>query len=134
MTEKENSAVEAYGDALTRPFWEAARRHELLIQYCPDSDRYQFYPRPFDLATGSDNVEWVAARGTGVVHSLTTVHLPVSELLEPPYVVALIELDEGVRMVANIVEGECAIGDRVEVTWYERDGLPPLPMFRPASE
>lgn len=134
MTNENESTVEAYGDALTKPFWDAAGRHELLIQYCPESDRYQFYPRPYDLATGSDNVEWVAAMGTGFVHSMTTVHLPVSELLEPPYVVALVELDEGVRMVANIVDGQCAIGDRVEVTWHERDGLPPLPMFRPANE
>ncbi|HLT21621.1 MAG TPA: Zn-ribbon domain-containing OB-fold protein [Thermomicrobiales bacterium] len=132
MTESNN---ETYGDALTRPFWEAARQHKLLIQYCPDSDRYQFYPRPFDLATGSENVEWVEAKGTGVVHSMTTVHLKVSNLLEPPYVVALVELDEGVRMTTNIIGGECEIGDRVELTWFERDdGLPPLPMFRPVQQ
>ena len=126
--------VESYGDAITKPFWDAARERKLLIQYCPDSDRYQFYPRPYDLATGSDNVQWVEASGTGVVHSMTTVHLKVSELLEPPYVVALIELDEGVRMTANVIDGPCHIGDRVEVTWHERDGLPPLPMFRPVNQ
>ena len=132
MTESNN---ETYGDALTRPFWEAARQHKLLIQYCPDSDRCQFYPRPFDLATGFGNVEWVEAKGTGVVHSMTTVHLKVSNLLEPPYVVALVELDEGVRMTTNIIGGECEIGDRVELTWFERDdGLPPLPMFRPVQQ
>ena len=134
MTDTDNNTQQAYGDAITRPFWDAAREHRLLIQYCPDSDSYQFYPRPYDLQSGSDNVQWVEAKGTGIVHSMTTIHLKVSDILEPPYVVALIELDEGVRMLANIIDGECAIGDAVEVAWFERDGLPPLPMFRPRNQ
>jgi uncharacterized OB-fold protein len=128
-----NDEGTGYGDAITQPFWAAAERHELLLQYCPDSERYQFYPRPFDLATGSDNVEWVKAKGTGTVYSLARVHLGVSELLEPPYVIAVVELDEGVRMTTNIINGECQIGDRVELTWHEREGLPPLPMFQPIA-
>lgn len=128
-----NGQEVGYGDAITQPFWAGAQRRELLLQYCPDSKRYQFYPRPFDLETGSDNVEWVAAKGTGTIYSMATVHLGVSELLEPPYVIAVVELDEGVRMTTNIVGGECSIGDRVEVTWHEREGLPPLPMFRPVG-
>jgi hypothetical protein len=118
---------------LTIPFWDAAERHELLIQYCPDSGRYQFYPRPFDLETGSDNVEWVQAKGTGTVYSLTEVHLKILDELDPPYQVAIVELDEGPRLLSNIVNGEAKIGDRVQVTWREREDAPPLPVFEPIA-
>jgi hypothetical protein len=74
-------------------------------------------------------VEWVPAAGTGTVHAATTVHMQVLPELEPPYVVALVELDEGPRLVTNLVEPAPAIGDRVELRWRERSDAPPLPVF-----
>jgi uncharacterized OB-fold protein len=50
------------------------------------------------------------------------------ELL-PPYQVAIVELDEGPRLLAGIVGGDGSIGNRVEIRWRERENLPPLPMF-----
>jgi len=123
-----------YGDPLTIPFWEAARRHELLLQRCADCGGWQFYPRPFCLRCGSAAVGWARASGAGTVHSQTTVHLKVIPELDPPYVVALIRLDEGPLFTANVVGAPTAIGDRVTVAWRERGALPPLPVFRRLDE
>jgi uncharacterized OB-fold protein len=122
----------AAGDPLSAPFWDAASRGELIIQRCSDCGQYQFYPRPFCLACQSDNVSWTPASGAGTIYSQTTVHIQVRPELTPPYTVAIVELDEGPRLTAIIVNGETQIGDRVRVTWRERDGLPPLPVFEPA--
>jgi uncharacterized OB-fold protein len=58
-------------------------------------------------------------------------HIPTGPGFEPPYPVALVELDEGPRMLTNIVNGEAAMGDRVRLAWKEREGAPPLPVFEP---
>jgi uncharacterized OB-fold protein len=123
-----------YGDPLTAPFWEAAARREFVVQRCQTCGRHQFYPRPYCLACQSDGVVWVAAKGHGTVYSMTTVHLAVAPELTPPYIVAIVELDEGPRVMTNIVGGPCRIGDRVRVDWQERRGAPPLPVFRPVGE
>ena len=78
-------------------------------------------------------MEWVASKGTGTVYSLTTVNVPVIPELEPPYTVALVQLDEGPRMTTNIVGGVCGIGDRVRVVWRDRPEMPPLPVFEPIA-
>jgi uncharacterized OB-fold protein len=125
---------EMYGDPLSAPFWEAAQQRKLIIQRCRSCGGSQFYPRPFCLTCQSDAVDWVDALGTGAVYSVTTVRVNVRPELSPPYQVAIVELDEGPRMLAAIVGGECRIGDRVEVGWQERIHGPPLPVFgRPGS-
>jgi uncharacterized OB-fold protein len=63
---------------------------------------------------------------------MTEVHVKISPDFEPPYVVALVELDEGPRMVGNIVDGEAGIGDRVKLMWRNREDAPPLPVWTPA--
>lgn len=128
-----DAASRPYGDALTAPFWAAARRHELLLQRCSDCGRYQFYPRPFCLACGSDAVEWSRASGAGRVYSSTTVRIQASPDHEPPYGVGLIELDEGVRLLSSL-PAECPIGTRVRVAWKAREPDPPLPVFEPVDE
>ncbi len=139
MTERQARARSAgappsYGDALTAPFWEATVRGELAIQRCRVCGAHQFYPRPFCLACDSTELVWVTAAGTGTVYSMTTVRMQVSPELEPPYIVAIVQLDEGPRLMTNIVDGMCRIGDRVQVAWLKRRDAPPLPVFRPASD
>ena len=131
-------AAGEYGDALTTPFWEGAREGRLLVQRCLGCGHRQFYPRPLCLECESLDVGWVEAAGTGSVYSLTTVHLAVTPELDPPYVVAVVELDEGPRLLTRLVDGEgnaladgASIGDRVVVSWHPREGAPPLPLFRP---
>lgn len=125
-------------DGVTRPFWEAAGRGELLIQRCPACGHRQFYPRPLCTACGGDP-EWERASGRGVVHTFTVVRQfaarPFRDQL--PYVVAMIELDEGVRMMGNVTG--CAVED-VEIDMAveayavrTEDGLG-VPFWRPASD
>jgi uncharacterized OB-fold protein len=123
------------GDPTTAELWLAARQHRLMVQRCRSCGGHQLYPRPFCLACHGLDLELVEARGQATVYSKTTIRIPVIPELEPPYVVAIVELDEGPRLVTNLVGPEPGIGERVEVTWRERDELPPLPVFRrPATE
>jgi uncharacterized OB-fold protein len=123
-----------------RPYWEAALRHKLLIQRCMTCGRHQFYPRPFCLACSDERIEWVESAGQGTIYSATTVFMAVLPELEPPYVVAVVELDEGPRITTNIVGPDgipenCQIGSRVWLAWRDRGtgSLPPLPVFTPGQ-
>jgi uncharacterized OB-fold protein len=100
---------------ITQPFWDAAKRHELVIPRCPSCNRYFWYPReacPHCLQPGW---EWAAVSGKGRLHTFTIVRQPAHPAfnLDVPYVYAVVQLDEGVRMISNVVE--CAIPDDVRV-------------------
>ncbi len=116
-------------DPISVPFWEAATRHQLLIQRCRDCGSHQFYPRLFCLACLGENVEWVPASGTGTIYALTTVRIKVASDLIPPYEVALVTLDEGPRFLARLEGMQHRIGDRVHVVWQDRLDAPPLPLL-----
>lgn len=122
-----------YGDPLTGPFWAGAEAGELRLPRCSGCGLFAWYPRPFCLSCGADDFAWVAVSGSGTIHSQVVVRVAVTPELEPPYVVALVDLDEGPRFLAGIVAsiGATAIGDRVRLCWRERPGSPPLPMFEP---
>lgn len=118
-------------DPTTERFWSACAEHRLLIQHCRACGKHQFYPRPFCLACESNDLEWVESEGRGTVYSVTTIRLPVTPELGPPYSVALVDLDEGPRLLTSIEDTDAArIADRVAIAWRERSGLPPLPVFR----
>jgi uncharacterized protein len=76
-------------------------------------------------------LEWVEAAGTGTIYSVTTVRIPVVEDLKPPYFLALVDIDEGPRLLTNIEGDVASIGDRVRIAWRSRGSLPPLPIFKP---
>jgi uncharacterized protein len=119
------------------PFWEATKHHTLLLQYDPVAGRYQFFPRPASIFSGRRNLEWRAAAGTGSVYTFTIVHrapLPAFAA-RTPYVVASIELDEGVRIMAQIVDcpaEDVRIGMRVRLAWEPR-GEYNVAVFAPAA-
>ena len=117
-----------FGDPVTWPFWDGASRRELLLQRCRKCRTFQFYPRLFCLACDTLSPEWVVAQGRGTVYAKTTVHISVLEALQPPYDVGIVALDEGPRIVSNLI-GSPAIGDAVRVVWRDRGTLPPLPIF-----
>lgn len=119
----------AFGSPLTMPFWEGARRHELMAQYSPSADRWQFYPRPFLMPTGEHDLEWRALAGTGNIYALTTVRRALMGAMQVPYVVVLVDLDEGVRMLSRCLSPDCSVGDRVRVAWEPRGEDPPYPVF-----
>lgn len=119
-------------------FFEAAAQGRLELQRCDSCERVWFYPRPSCVACGAERYHWVAASGRGRVHSYSTVHRAPSPAFRAlvPYVLALIDLDEGPRMMANIVGDdalEVAIGDAVEVTFEDRGEGRKLPQFRRAQ-
>ena len=90
----------------SEPFFDAAREGRLLIQQCTACGEHQFYPRKICIHCGSPDVEWVEASGTGTVHTFTVIHqqgMP-GWRDEVPYVAAIIDLEEGVRMTSNVVE------------------------------
>lgn len=120
----------------TKPFWDAARQGKLLIQYCKDTGRPQFLPRPVSLATGRRNLEWREASGRGKVYSWTVTYSawPGHED-RVPYVCALVELDEGVRMLANLAHckfEDISIGMPVKVCWERLSEEINYPAFEPA--
>ncbi len=124
--------------AETAAYWEGCRKHQLLIQRCTQCGRYQFYPRIICTACMSDGVEWVQASGHGRVLSFTVIHRAVSAAYkaEVPYVLALIELDEGPTMMSNVVELDpesVAIGLPVEVTFEDWSDEITIPKFRPSG-
>jgi uncharacterized OB-fold protein len=121
-------------DAFERPFFEAAARGELLYQRCPACGPVQFYPRAVCTACGADP-EWAQASGRGEVHTYTIVRQngmpPFAD--ELPYVVAIVELPEGVRMMGNLtgcaVE-EVGVGTKVEAYAVEFEPGLALPFWR----
>lgn len=122
---------------LSEPYWQAARRHELLIQSCRRCGTHIFYPRYNCTDCGSRDLEWVRPSGRGTVYSFTVARRPTHPGLADrvPYVIAIVELEEGPRMTTNIVDCDpdrVAIGMPVEVT-FEDSGEISLPMFRPTG-
>jgi len=126
-------------DPLTTPFWEGCHRHELLIQHCLACGSRRFPPGPVCLECRSDQAEWRPARGLATVFSWIVVRHPIPAEVyasEVPYVVALVDLEEGVRMVTNIIG--CApeavtAGMRLEVVYKDVNETVTLPQFRPVG-
>jgi uncharacterized OB-fold protein len=123
-------------NADSRPYWEGARQGKLLLQRCGDCGMLRFFPRHLCTACGSDRTEWTEASGRGTVHSFTIVHRAAFPEFQArtPYVVALIDLEEGPRMMTNIVGDDAlgvAIGDAVVVVFEARgtEGAK-VPQFR----
>jgi uncharacterized OB-fold protein len=92
-------------DELTQPYWDAAADGRLLIQRCSACERHQWYPRAHCVVCGAADPDWVQAKGTGRLHTFTVLQkTPNPEFQgDLPYVLAIVELDEGVRVSANVV-------------------------------
>jgi uncharacterized OB-fold protein len=124
-------------DNVSAPYWEAAARGELLIQRCPDCGRRQFYPRAVCTGCGGDP-EWERASGRGAVHTFTVVRQSYAKPFrdELPYVVAMIELDEGPMLMSNVTDcpvHDVRIGLLVEAHFVPAAENIGVPFFRPAS-
>ena len=124
-------------DEESRGFWEALVRHELYVQRCRACGTTRFYPRAVCTACPGGDTEWVRASGRGTVYSFTVTHQNQAPGFreELPYVLAIVELDEGVRLMTNVVG--CApeavrIGMPVEVVFDDVTPEVTLAKFRPA--
>ena len=125
-------------DAESEPYWAGAREGRLMIQRCGRTGRCFLYAHR--LAPGADeaDISWIEAAGAGTVYSFTICHAPAGPAFrgETPYVVACIELDEGARLVSNLVTGDVDavhIGQRVKVFFDKVSEDLTIPKFRPAG-
>ncbi len=121
----------------TKHFWEGAKTGKLLLQRCGDTGKAYFPPRPFSPYTGTRNVEVFEASGRGTLHSYVIHHRPVPGF-KPPYAIAVVELEEGPRMMTNIIDcpqtPEALVLDMpLEVAFVPMDDSISLPLFRPAK-
>ncbi len=119
---------------ITQAYWDAAKENRLLIQQCASCGKHQFYPREFCVSCLSEDIKWVPSKGKGRVYTYTVNHRPANAALSErvPYVVAAVDLDEGVRMIANIVDkpvDQVKIGSRVEVRFEKLNDEITLPQF-----
>jgi uncharacterized OB-fold protein len=120
------------------PFWEAAKRHELMMPRCRLCDRLFFYPREVCPVCLRSEIDWVTLSGRGRLHSFTVIHQPANPAFrdDVPYVYALVQLEEGPRMISNVVD--CPPGDvRIDMPLVAVfDDVTPevtLVKFKPAS-
>lgn len=122
----------------TRHFWDGARAGELRLQRCADCARAYFPPRPFCPHCGSDEIEVFRASGRATLYSYVIHHRPVPGFT-PPYAIAVVQLEEGPRMMTNLVDvaqtPEALVLDMpLEVTFQKQDDHISLPVFRPAGK
>ena len=125
-------------DEESKGFWEACQRHELYVQRCGDCGALRYYPRALCPTCLSDRVEWIRCSGRGTVYTFTATHQNQAAGFRDalPYVLAYVELDEGVRMLTNIVG--CApeavrIGMPVRVVFEDATADITLPKFEPIA-
>jgi uncharacterized OB-fold protein len=115
-------------------YWKACNDHRLLLQKCRACATVQFPFRVLCTTCGSRDVESVEAAGTGVVYSYTVVHRSPDPIFQPyiPYVVAHVDLDEGPRMMTNLLvpPADAACGVKVAVE-FDDDNEQSFPVFRP---
>ena len=120
----------------TEPYWAAAAEGRLLVMRCDECDRFYHPPRARCPDCLSENTEWTEASGEGEIyaHSVTRQTGPPYDEATP-YVVAYVELEEGPRMLTNVVTDEpeaLSVGQSVEVVFHETDdGEYAIPRFRP---
>lgn len=121
--------------AFSEPYWQGTREKKLMLQYCRKSGHYQFYPRPVSIFTGTRDYEWREVSGRGQVFSWTVAHmarLPFAG--HTPFLVATVTLDEGVNLIANLINcplDQVAIGLRVRATWAPLPDGTNLLLFEP---
>jgi uncharacterized OB-fold protein len=121
----------------TQHFWDGTKDGELRLQRCGDCEKVYFPPRPFCPACGSRNVGVFKASGKAKLHSYVIHHRKVPGFT-PPYAIAVVELEEGPRMMTNIVDcpqtPEALVLDMaLDVVFEPMDDKITLPLFRPAK-
>ena len=124
-------------NADSRFFWEGVEKRELRIQRCGGCGRLCHPPRP--MCPGCRSLEWdhVVSSGRGEVYSFVVHHHPPVYGFETPFAVALVELEEGTRMVGNVAglpADEVRVGLPVEVEYVRVQDQWTLPSWRPREE
>jgi uncharacterized protein len=106
----------------TEPFWAATARGELIIQRCGRDQHYEWTPQNACSHCLHESLEWTRVSGKGRLYSYSVVHRPASSDFQAPYVVAIVELDEGPMMLTRLVgieEAELDIGMGLQVEFVK---------------
>jgi uncharacterized protein len=121
-----------------KPFWDATAEGRLMLPRCQDCQAVIWFPRPFCPECASTNISWFQATGRGTVYSYTINRRGAADLPEyrnaGVYVLAYVELEEGPRVMTNIVECDpdnVRIGQAVEVVFHDTGQESALPRFKP---
>jgi uncharacterized OB-fold protein len=134
-----NILQETFADAMTQPFWDAAKADRLAVPRCAQCGTFRLPPFPLCYACQSEDVEWVELPGTGTVYTYTVVRHPLHPDLGAvcPYISGVVELDgtqgEGARMLVNIIDcdpEEISIGTRVRIVFDHVNEEMSTPRFR----
>lgn len=124
----------------SRPFWEAAKDHRLVLPLCGDCGKYHYYPRLVCPHCGSRDISFAPVSGRGAVYAFSIQYRAQGPgwTGETPYVTALIDLEEGPRMLSNLIEvepdpGTVRCGMHVEVVFDDVTPEITLPKFKPVE-
>ena len=120
----------------TQPYWDAAAEGELRIQRCEECETARGYPLSSCPVCGSQKYVWFAASGRATLYSYVISHRPAPGFT-PPFVIALVELEEGPRMLSNVVavqpEPEHLPLDLPLQVQFEQRGEVAVPVFAPVD-
>ena len=117
-------------DAESEYFWQGASERKFRLKTCNDCQKPHYHPRSHCPFCFSSNTQWIEAKGTGVVYSFSTMRR-----VETPYTIAYVELDEGPKILTNIVNAEpdkLQIGHAVKLTFLPSENGQLIPVFEPS--
>lgn len=125
-------------DPESAPYWEGAKAGRLMIQRCKATGQHFLYSRVLTPGVDDAQVEWVEASGKGAIYSFTVARRPAGVAFKDdvPYVIASVELDEGARLMSNVVTDApdaVHIGMRVEVVFDRVSDDLTIPKFKPVD-
>lgn len=109
-----------------------AGQGQLMLKKCLDCGDFHFYPRPVCPHCFSGNTQWSRAAGEGVIYSFSVMRRSAV-----PYVIAYVQLAEGVSMMTNVVDCDpdaLRIGQKVRLTFRESEGHGTIPVFAPSAD
>lgn len=125
-------------DPVTKPYWDSVKAHAMQLQKCGDCGKFVFYPRAVCPHCFSRDLKWTPVSGKGKIYGFTISHQKVIQSFasEVPYVIALVELEEGARMMTNLVGVEpdptkIKVGMDVIVQYDDVTEAMTLPKFKP---
>jgi uncharacterized protein len=118
----------------SRPFWDAAKQHKLQLQKCDACGKFVYYPRDRCPYCFADALKWAPASGRGTVYSYTVVRRSSSRKFMDPYILAIVELEEGPRLTTNIIAPPEEVRVAMPVVVHFDDVTPDhtLVKFKPA--
>jgi uncharacterized protein len=118
----------------TKTFWDATAEGKFLLPRCNECDVVIWYPRRFCPECSSFDISWFEASGRGSVYSFTINRRGQGDYRDLAYAIAYVELEEGPRVLTNIVECDLEkleVGQPVEVVFHPTSSGAALPRFRP---